>query len=311
MANVMRILAEHPPEGWEAELLSSHIVGSPWAKWRAYRKARQTLIQMLKDPAQRPDVVHLHTAADWSWRRKRRFALIAHEAGSKVVVHIHSGKFDRYIDNAQSRKSKAIREVLSKENIHPVVLSESWKDKLQPLIGPTQAINNPVDPSIECSTEERDAFHLLLLGRNDPVKGHSFAREVVTQLRVSIPSAKLTLTGLATAPEQWVDAKGWVDDATKYELLHRASILIVPSAYEGQPLVILEALASGLQVCASDTLEETIPTVRNAAFEDVDSWVVALKDMLEHPIAVDQILQASEHYEVGNVSRKWKRIYTS
>ncbi|MDG1559110.1 MAG: hypothetical protein P8R03_06290, partial [Candidatus Poseidoniaceae archaeon] len=66
MANVMRILAEHPPEGWEAELLASHVVGSSWAKWRAYRKARSTLIRMLNDPMRRPDVVHLHTAADWS-----------------------------------------------------------------------------------------------------------------------------------------------------------------------------------------------------------------------------------------------------
>ena len=311
MANVMRILAEHPPEGWEADLLSSHVAGSPWAKWRAYRRARQILIQMLKDPAQRPDVVHLHTAADWSWWRKRRFAMIAHVAGCKIVVHIHSGKFDRYIGNAQSHKSKLIRRMFMKENIHAVVLSESWKNKLLPLIGPTHAISNPVDPSIKCGSKERDAFHILLLGRDDPVKGHSFAREVVAKLRVSIPSIKLTLTGLTTAYEQWVDARGWVDNATKQDLLHRASILIVPSAYEGQPLVILEALASGLQVCSSDALEETLPTVRTAPFEDLDSWIATLKDMLENPIAVEQILQASEPYEVGTVSRQWGLIYTS
>ena len=311
MANVMQILAGHPPEGWEAELLSSHVTGSPWAKWRAYRKARNTLVQMLKDPARRPDVVHLHTAADWSWWRKRRFAVIAHGAGSKVVVHIHSGKFDRYIGNAQSRRSKVIRKLFSKQNIYSVVLSESWKEKLQPLIGPTQAINNPVDPSIKRGTRERDANHLLLLGRNDPVKGHSFAREVVAQLRASIPSIKLTLTGLATASEQWVDAKGWIDDDAKYELLHRASVLIVPSAYEGQPLVILEALASGLQVCASNKLEEIIPTVRNVPFEDVESWVIALRHMLEHPIAVEEMLLATKPYELETVSKKWRRIYNS
>ena len=61
MANVMRILAEHPPEGWDAELLSSHVEGSPWAKWRAYRRARATLAQMLRDDTRRPDIVHLHT----------------------------------------------------------------------------------------------------------------------------------------------------------------------------------------------------------------------------------------------------------
>ena len=57
MANVMRILAEHPPEGWQAELLPSHVNGSLWAKWRAYRTARKAFIQMLNDETQRPDIV--------------------------------------------------------------------------------------------------------------------------------------------------------------------------------------------------------------------------------------------------------------
>ena len=129
MANVMRILAEHPPEGWEAELLSSHVVGSPWAKWRAYRKARSTLIRMLNDPTQRPDVVHLHTAADWSWWRKRRFALLGHAAGCKIVVHIHSGKFDQWLGPSSSKKSKLMRADIGTVQASTVVLSEHWRSE--------------------------------------------------------------------------------------------------------------------------------------------------------------------------------------
>ena len=44
MATVMQTLAEHPPEGWEAELLSSHVQGGLWSKWRAYRRARKDFI---------------------------------------------------------------------------------------------------------------------------------------------------------------------------------------------------------------------------------------------------------------------------
>ena len=32
MATVMRTLADHSPEGWEAELLPSHAQGGLWAK---------------------------------------------------------------------------------------------------------------------------------------------------------------------------------------------------------------------------------------------------------------------------------------
>ncbi|MBL6748751.1 MAG: hypothetical protein ISP85_07200, partial [Candidatus Poseidonia sp.] len=65
MATVMHTLAEYPPEGWEAELLASHAPGGLWAKWRAYRRARKELIRRCQSPQDRPDIVHVHTAADW------------------------------------------------------------------------------------------------------------------------------------------------------------------------------------------------------------------------------------------------------
>ena len=116
MANVMRILAEHPPEGWQAELLSSHVVGSPWAKWRAYRKARATLIKMLQDPKRKPDVVHLHTAADWSWYRKTKFLGILQRNGTPTIAHIHSGQFDTWLNSCSSRKQRLIHDTLQ----HPM-----------------------------------------------------------------------------------------------------------------------------------------------------------------------------------------------
>ena len=113
MANVMRILAEHPPEGWDAELLSSHVVGSPWAKWRAYRRARKELFRRCHSETERPDVVHLHTAADWSWWRKRRFAKMAHKAGVPNIVHIHSGQFDTWLRSSTNRASNFRKEIQS------------------------------------------------------------------------------------------------------------------------------------------------------------------------------------------------------
>ena len=167
MANVMRILAEHPPDGWEAELLASHVVGSPWAKWRAYRKARSTLIRMLNDPAQRPDVVHLHTAADWSWWRKRRFALLGHAAGCKIVVHIHSGKFDQWLNSCSLRKQRLIHDILQHPMTTGVVLSKAWKSRLEPQLGKLLVVSNPIEPSLEPPIEPRMKHSLLLLGRDE------------------------------------------------------------------------------------------------------------------------------------------------
>ena len=103
MATVMHTLAEFPPEGWQAELLASHAQGGLWAKWRAYRRARKELIRRCSSPDERPEVVHVHTAADWSWLRKARLiALLPDEIG--VVIHVHSGKFDAWLGMESSKR---------------------------------------------------------------------------------------------------------------------------------------------------------------------------------------------------------------
>ena len=62
----------------------------------------------------------------------------------------------------------------------------------------------------------------------------------------TIPDLKLVMTGIDRSTKPWIEAKGWVSEQEKLELLQKSSLLIMPSAYEGQPLTILEALACGL-----------------------------------------------------------------
>ena len=90
----MLSLANHPPTGFEASLLSSHKTGSILTKWMAFRKATKKLSQIISKNSTKPDVIHIHTAADWSWRRKKRFVIKARQANITTVVHIHSGKFN-------------------------------------------------------------------------------------------------------------------------------------------------------------------------------------------------------------------------
>ena len=64
MATVMTTLADHPPNGWEASLLSSHSEGGILGKWKLIG-ARRELNRRCTDASQRPDVV-----------RSRRFRLV-------------------------------------------------------------------------------------------------------------------------------------------------------------------------------------------------------------------------------------------
>ena len=309
MANVMRILAEHPPEGWEAELLASHVVGSPWAKWRAYRKARHTLIEMLNDSKRRPDVVHLHTAADWSWWRKRRFALFAHAAGCKIVVHIHSGQFDAWLGSSDSKRSHSITAFLKEVQSQTIVLSHGWKHILEPMVGAVQVLNNPISEHLVESSAERDPHHLLLLGRNDPVKGHEFAIQVCEQVRQVVPDLKVTMSGITSSSHNWIFARGWVEEEEKLRLLQSASLLLVPSAFEGQPLVVLEAMSCGLPVLVSDRLLSMPEGVNVASFENRELWASKIIQLLKEPTNSSFLAAQAEPYKIRAVSKKWGEVY--
>jgi len=312
MAKVMHILAENPPEGWETELLASHIVGSPISKWFAYRKAIKKFQKMLSSKQDSVNLVHVHTAADWSWRRKKRFVKLASRFSVPCIIHIHSGKFQDWLSSSNSRRTIKIRNFINQTNSTVVVLNNDWKEKLQPYIGYCNVIYNPVDPNIIPNTDiKRDTNHLLLLGRNEPVKGHSFAEKLGGNLLDSMPNLKITMTGIEENQNHWVDARGWVSEQEKLDLLQRSSLLIAPSAFEGQPLAILEALACGLPCLASDKISELPDIVEIAEFQNLEQWADKVKKILSQNIDSERLIASSKQFNIEKIKQKWKTLYDS
>lgn len=311
MATVMHTLAKHPPVGWQADLLPSHAEGSIWAKWRAYRRARHELLQRFADKGRRPDVVHVHVAADWSWQRKVRFITLARAHGLPVVVHLHSGQFDTWLSKGGEKRQHRVRSVLDDAGVHGVVLSLAWHEKLTPVLGPLEVVHNPYPPVFPPSSSEREQQHLLLLGRRVPAKGHDFAITLGTALRSSFPDLRLTMTGASQSAQSWVDARGWVSEEEKALLLAQASVLIAPSAFEGQPVVVLEALASGLPVCTSDRVVGLPETVETARFGDVEAWVEAVSNLFENPPTPASLKASVASYSVDEIQQRWKSLYES
>ena len=311
MATVMRTLAEHPPEGWEASLLSSHSDGGLWAKWRAYRKAHRELNRRCTEEAQRPDVVHVHVASDWSWRRKVRLIEVAKQHGVGVVMHLHSGQFDAWLDAGGRRRIEQVSVMLASPGVKGVVLSASWQQRLESRLGALGAIVNPLSANAVAAEQQRDNHHLLLLGRNDPVKGHAFAIEVAERLRQTHPSLRLTMTGWGEENRPWINSPGWVSNEQKASLMTRASVLLVPSAYEGQPMVALEALSVGLPVCVSDRVIGLPDTVACAPHDDVEAWVSTLAALLERPASTGELADSVASYAVDEVQKQWALVYDS
>ena len=313
--NVMLSLANNPPSGYEASLLSSHNTGSVLTKWKAYRKAMKDLSVAINNSESRPDIIHIHTAADWSWRRKRRFVIKARQANIAIIVHIHSGKFNTWLDpngrnSPSAKRATKMKKFLSNNKVQTIVLSEEWKAILEPMIGAVKVISNPVNANLvmESSIDRIDG-KLLLLARNDPVKGHAFAIEVATMARKLNPNITLSMSGIENAKEDWINAMGWISEQQKIENLHNSNILLVPSKWEGQPLVILEAMACGLPIIANESLAQLPDNIGKASLKNKQQWVDIILETIKLNSANIDYSQQLVQYKIENVQQKWLQIY--
>ena len=271
MATVISTLADNPPEGWTASICNTYSDSNIIKKLSEWRKAKKFVKHA------KYDLLHIHCASGWSYRRKLS---IAEAAKSPVVFHIHSGKFNI---NAKS----------DLENYQVVCLSENWSKKLKQLIGDSISVPNPVCP--RRSTGVKRENFTLLMGRNDPVKGRDFA--------YSLGLDDLRVTGVVNAPSG-VTALGWVSEEEKWNLLEKAGCLIVPSNYEGQPMVILEALSVGCPVVASTNVPDLPDCVKTAEIGDVNAWKKAIKNPIK-----DNLENAIEDHKIDSVRKRWGSIY--
>ena len=271
MSSVIKILAANPPEGWRTSSCNTYSRRGKIQKLRRWQIAKKEI------KTGNFDLVHIHCASDWSYKRKISIAKVAKVP---VIFHIHSGRFD--IDTKSDL-----------EDYQVVCLSETWSERLKPLIGDSISVPNPVDPQ-QNDNIERESF-TLLMGRNDPVKGHAFA--------YSLALEDLRVTGVDNAPKG-VTALGWVSEEEKWRLLQTAGCLIVPSEYEGQPMVILEALSVGCPVVASNNVPDLPTCVKVVDIGDKSGWIEAISN----PIT-EGLKEAVAKHHVDLVSKQWGEIY--
>jgi len=249
---------ENPPPGWSTEVIGTHVDGSPLSKWFAWRKGRKELVRRLRENP--PDLVHVHTATRYSWWRKRRVVDISLAAGLPVVLQVHSGDFHHFI-NRSALNGKRFRDLCAHPSVTPVALTPAHRDlmALPPdtvVIGSPSPRLDPVDP------DSREPGKLLLLARASPIKGHRLAISATLMMREEGQEVNLHLSleqnhqwVMGLGSEDGIHAHGWMTDFEKRELLRGAGLLLIPSEFEGMPVVAMEALSCGLPILASPACE--------------------------------------------------------
>jgi glycosyltransferase involved in cell wall biosynthesis len=195
--------------------------------------------------------------------------------------------------------------------------------------GVDPAAFSPPSPERLRDTRERFALdrpYLLQVGALEPRRGVDLAVAAVGALRETHADLELVLAGearaavpaLSEAP-RWVRRLGWVRDADLPALYAGAAAVLAPSRGEGFDLPLLEALASGAAVVASDIpvhREHFEPAVRLFASGSADALAEAATEVLEDSGVAAGLraagLRLSGRFDWNDVARKhidlWRQV---
>lgn len=150
-------------------------------------------------------------------------------------------------------------------------------------------------PGLPASDDERQRFRgehgigsaplALVVGRDNSRKGLPFGLASFERLRELLPTARLLLVGPnGRQVQDGVSCAGWLDPASLAVAYQTADVLFVPSLYEQQPRVVIEAWRWRTPVVVTDRvgLAPTVDRVGGLVvrYGDADAAAQALLDLL-------------------------------
>lgn len=219
----------------------------------------------------RVDGMLIFTADGASFLEKGLMAAMGRVAGPRVVLAPRSGILADDLDNG-SRVRRALWRLLFRFPHVIVCQSASWADFFAVRLGRNRAqlpvIRNgvelvPIDRRT-CRTDAAAPFRLLYLGWLESYKGPLVLADAFLALWRDHPQLSLDFCGTGSQERPLraalaepiaagrVRLVGWVDGPAKRVQLDSADCLVLPSLREGAPNAVLEAMASGVPVVASD-----------------------------------------------------------
>jgi len=273
VSSVIRLYQESGLFDESVQFMSSFQDGSRLHKCLYYAKFLGRYIATLLTQKQLR-LVHVHTASKGSFARKSLVILLARLFGKRVIIHMHGAGFAVFYDKMSAPLQWVTRRILNCSDVL-IALSRQWQDdlyrisrhpKIRVLYNPT-VLKNPVfhqtdlERPIDDEVRETGMVNFLFMGRLGQRKGvydiiesarHVKANNIKIHLygdgEIDEVKRKVQAAGVADK----VAVHGWIDGNRKDETFRGANVLLLPSYHEGLPISVLEALAYGLPVLATD-----------------------------------------------------------
>jgi glycosyltransferase involved in cell wall biosynthesis len=224
----------------------------------------------------RPDIVHVHTSHRYSFYLSSLYVLFCSVFWRRpVVIHVHGSAFDEFVDTA-SRPLRWTLALVFGRCAAVIVLSSYWASVLEGLVAPDKLhiMPNAVDVREYEPTFSGRVPHVVFVSNLLRRKGVPELLRALDRLRgaADSPPFRVTIAGdgpLATDVEAFaarskdVEYLGYVSEPRKRRLLENGTIFVIPSLAEGLPISLLEAMAGGNAVVATNV--GSIPEVLDEA----------------------------------------------
>lgn len=284
---------------WPIHCIATHREGHWPSKLATAINAFTRFLLLLA--LRRVALVHVHSASKASFWRKSVFIASARIAGRPVILHLHGGGFQAFYDRCDPLRRLIVRRILRMASCI-VVVSKRWERYVGSLCNHryVTTIHNPIDTRALLGIERgcRSIAHILFLGRLDPRKGVYELLDAIAIMRLQIPVV-LTIAGdgdrrdiqariNALRLADVVEFTGWVVGSEKTKVYADACVYVLPSYAEGLPLAIIEAMAAGLPIVATnvggipDVVEDGVNGILVKP-RDVTSLAAALIALLRDP----------------------------
>jgi glycosyltransferase involved in cell wall biosynthesis len=232
--------------------------------------------------AKRPQLVYVPISEGaLGFLRDSLFLVPARLVRRAVVIHLHAGGFDSLYRNANVALRWLIRFCLEKVG-RAVVLGDCFRSIFSGIIPqervrvvPNGIPGEPYAKHCDAVGSRQRKFRVLYMGNLWQSKGFIDFIHAAPLVRESIPEVEFLLMGddsfaEAKRAQEWVREQrlgdtvrflGVREGVEKTEVLKESDVLVFPSrGSEGQPLVLLEAMAAGVPIVATRhaTAEQTL-----------------------------------------------------
>ncbi len=281
----------------------------------------------------RPRLVHIHIARKGSTVRKLAFLATARMLQRPIILHLHGSSYDVFYSRLPGPAQSVIRWGFSLAS-KVVVLGDHWRrfvvETLCASPGRVQIIDNGAPSAPLAQGPGTDRPRMAFVGAVGDRKGVDILLDACAKLkdipwdldivgggdldRFKTQAAALNLTDRVTFA-------GWRNENAVGEILNRASLFVLPSRAENQPVSILEAMARGLPVVATDVgaIPEVVKDGQTGHVvppEDAGALSVALQGLLTAPTQRQAMGQAGralfeDQYSIGRTANAFHTLYQS